>query len=144
MTRPAALCTVFVALLALGAGCTQYPARAPFLCCVLTCTGSLVKAKKEAPVNDGGRWRCNEGQPIDYNGACAAEEGAECDIQGSESFGNPGSRGGSSAGTTTTSHASSAPSSRTGPSSAATSMATSPDTSVAPSRSSGADQSSSQ
>ena len=77
-----------LALLVLGANCdggrTPQP---PFLCCVLTCTGGLIRANKDAPSRVDAGWACERGQPMDYNGTCSAEDGNECEDPGASSQG---------------------------------------------------------
>jgi hypothetical protein len=85
-------------LAALGMACTGDRApQPPFLCCVLTCTGGLVRANKTAPERVDAGWGCERGQPIDYNGSCSAEDTSECEDPGASSQGmGSGAESGSS------------------------------------------------
>lgn len=82
--------------LAAFAGCTDRPARPSFLCCVSTCTGGLVKASKHEPAMGDAGFYCADGLPIEYNGTCAVDDGADCEDNSQQ--GSSGGAGGSDAG----------------------------------------------
>jgi len=74
-----ACCLVLTALVTSGANCEDRPPRAPFLCCVLSCSGGLVQAGKEVPERMDTGWVCKRGSPIDYEASCSAEDTLECE-----------------------------------------------------------------
>jgi len=81
----------------LAADCNRQP-RAPFLCCVQECNGGLITSHKESPGKDDAGWACDKGLPIDFNGTCTAEEGVDCNQQGTSGT-DPGSGTHSGSGT---------------------------------------------
>lgn len=91
-------------------GCVERQPQAPFLCCVLTCTGGLIQSRRDAPVNGDGGWSCAQGAPIDYNSPCSTEDGLECEEDTGMSMmgGESGEGSGSSRGSSTDAASSSA------------------------------------
>lgn len=97
LLRRPSLLGLLVATVTLGASCPDRDPQPPFLCCVLTCTGGLIRARKDAPRHSDAGWVCQAGQPIDYNGSCTAEDGSECEDPTNNASGGGGNGGGSSA-----------------------------------------------
>ena len=110
-----------------GANCESRPKQAPFLCCILTCTGGLVSSERDAPEKGDAGWHCVRGTPIDYSAPCTAEDALECEDPNQNSSGGVAAASSSSSGGTSAA----ASSSSSGGTSAASSSSSSDGTSAA-------------